>query len=163
MMGKECTRETTALGKVYHAGLWEWNDKAMEGNRQIAIRENKGGNRYICILFSHQIQQCCLQYYCDYGLRLQSAAIPPVSHLLWDHFFCEKYLIYASCWSQFSLSKLSGTCCSCFLSILFWSSDLPILSQQFLKSLTPLTEVRLLTNRLINKKFTSEKPVFHSI
>lgn len=35
MMGKECTRETTAfyLGRIYNAGLSEWNGKVTEVNR----------------------------------------------------------------------------------------------------------------------------------
>lgn len=52
VMGKECTRETTVLGRIYNAGLSEWSEKVTEVNSYTAIREEKCGNTYIYINFS---------------------------------------------------------------------------------------------------------------
>lgn len=47
MMGKECTRETTVLCRIYNAGLSEWSEKVTEVNSYTAIREEKCGNIYM--------------------------------------------------------------------------------------------------------------------
>jgi hypothetical protein len=103
-----------------------------------------------------------LQYYRDYKLHLPSVAMLLVSHLLQAYIFLDKnYLIHVFGWSLRQFLKLNQTCCPCFHPIsflVFWPS-LPF--PEILKIIDS-TDGSQASDQLINK-FSSEKPIFHSV
>lgn len=117
----------------------------MQTSRVSQRREIKGVMSMV--LMSAETEQWYSQHLCAGRLYLHSVAMPLASPRLHSHALLDKnYLFLVFGWSLCQFLRLTQALSPCFHSISFliiWPS---LLSQKFLRSLTLLTEVRLLTD-----------------
>lgn len=109
------------------------------------------------IFLSAEMEQRCFQHCCACRLHLHSVAVPLAGHLLHSHMLLDKnYLILVSDWSLCRFLRLT------LFPFPLFSHHLAFPSFPEILKIIDFTDGSQASDRLINK-FTSEKPIFHSV